>query len=75
MAFALNVKCQEGKKIDWKRPLVKCNISKSDNKIYHLPFDQQYDRIKINISKGEMFAYTIDEAVSKGFRRAKKWVG
>jgi len=75
MATALNVKCQEFHKIDWKRPLIKCNISKKGDKIFHLPFDQQYDRIKINIRDGEMFTHSIEDAVSKGFRRAKKWVG
>jgi hypothetical protein len=28
--------------------MIKCNISKrSGEKIYHLPFDQQYDKVKI----------------------------
>jgi hypothetical protein len=26
--------------------MIKCNVNQG-NKIYHLPFDQQYDRIKI----------------------------
>lgn len=27
-------------------PLIKCNVSMRDGeKIYHLPFDQQYDRV------------------------------
>lgn len=56
-------------------PLVKCNISKDGEKIYHLPFDQQYDRINITYSKGEFYAYTIKEAEEKGFRHAYKWSG
>lgn len=43
-------------------------------KIYHLPFDQQYDATKIN-SAGEFMATTIAEAENAGFRRAHKWFG
>lgn len=43
-------------------------------KIYHLPFDQQYDNVKIN-KPGECFAFTVKEAEGKGFRRAYKWFG
>ena len=59
-------------------PRIKCNIGKTDNgiptKIYHLPFDQQYDRTQI-IQKGEFFATTVQEAEDAGFRRAHKWIG
>ena len=53
-------------------PRIKCNINNKE-KIYHLPFDQQYDRTIIGDQKGEFFAWTIQEAVDKGFRRAKKY--
>lgn len=56
-------------------PLVKCNISHSGEKIYHLPFDQQYDRINIDISKGNSYVYTVLEAEEKGFRHAYRWRG
>jgi len=49
-------------------PVIKCNINQG-NKIYHLPFDQQYDRTQI-CKKGEFFASTVKEAVDAGFRRA-----
>jgi hypothetical protein len=42
-------------------------------KIYHLPFDQQYDRTKIRPGTGEKYAYTVAEAENDGFRRAWKW--
>ena len=42
--------------------------------IYHLPFDQQLDTTRIDISKGECYAYTVKEAVEKGFRRAYKHI-
>lgn len=57
-------------------PLIKCNISNRTNeKIYHLPLDQQYDSIIIGDNTGEFYASTINEAVGKGFRRAYKWKG
>lgn len=49
-------------------PLIKCNINQG-NKIYHLPFDQQYDRTKI-CNPGEFYACSVKEAVDAGFRRA-----
>lgn len=51
-------------------PMIKCNVSETGEKIYHLPFDRYYDKIKIESHKGEFFAQTVKEAVAKGFRRA-----
>ena len=58
-----------------KYPQIKCNIGKDGEKIYHLPFDQQYDTIKIEKEKGECFAFTIKEAEKLGFRHAMRWQG
>ncbi len=59
-------------------PRIKCNIGKDEfgikTKIYHLPFDQQYDRTRIKKGEG-FFAYTVKEAVNQGFRRAYKYYG
>lgn len=59
-------------------PCIKCNIGKDEyggqTKIYHLPFDQQYDATKID-SPGEFFAVTVKEAEDAGFRRAFKFFG
>lgn len=55
-------------------PRIKCNISASGEKIYHLPFDQKYDATKID-KQGEFYAWTIREAEKKGFRRAFRWHG
>lgn len=54
-------------------PMIKCNVSKNGEKIYHLPFDQQYD--KINIQKGThcQYVWTVVEAEKNGFRRAYAW--
>ena len=56
-------------------PAVKCNIGASGERIYHLPFDQQYDRVKITVRKGERFCWTVKEAEELGFRRAFRWRG
>ena len=43
-------------------PIIKCNISLRDgSKIYHLPFDQQYDRTLIEC-KDECYVQTVAEA-------------
>ena len=49
-------------------PMIKCNIN-NGNKIYHLPFDQQYWRTVID-KPGEFYAITVKEATKAGFRRA-----
>lgn len=59
------------KKLD-DYPMIKCNFN-NDNKIYHLPFDQQYYRTKIE-HPGEFYAWTIEEAVNAGFRRARRYM-
>jgi len=56
-------------------PLVKCNIGRSSGeKIYHLPFDQQYDTVQVEYDKGECYVDTIKEAERKGFRRAHRHI-
>lgn len=60
-------------------PRIKCNVGRDSygfkTKIYHLPFDQQYDNVIIEPQKGECFAFTVEEAENKGFRRAYTWHG
>lgn len=51
-------------------PVIKCNISHTGEKIYHLPFDQQYDRVIVDTARGEFFASTVSDAEAAGFRRA-----
>ena len=73
----LDVKVIENRDFE-EFPRIKCNINRdefgSETKIYHLPMDQQYDRTRIT-KVGECFAFTVEEAVRKGFRRAYKWLG
>ena len=56
-------------------PRIKCNISRSGERIYHLPFDQQYDTTVITPATGELWARTVAEAEAAGFRRAWRWRG
>ena len=71
-AQSLNIKVFEDVPLE-KYPMIKCNINRrTKEKIYHLPFDQQYDNVKID-DVGEFFAMTVQEAEDAGFRRAKRW--
>ena len=57
-------------------PRIKCNINRSTGeKIYHLPFDQQYDSARIDKTQGEFYALTVAEAETNGFRRAFRHFG
>lgn len=59
-------------------PRIKCNYGRNeygiDTKIYHLPFDQQYDKIKMD-RRDNFYTYNVKEAMNKGFRRAFKYYG
>ncbi len=59
-----------------KYPSVKCNVSRrTGEKIYHLPFDQQYDKTLIETERNECYVETCEEAEARGFRRAWRWKG
>ncbi len=57
--------------MDRNYPVIKCNVN-GNTKIYHLPFDQQYDRVRIVPAKGELYVRTTAEAERLGFRRAMR---
>lgn len=73
-AKELGIEVEENYKLRKDFPMIKCNISSSGERIYHLPFDQQYDKVKID-KKGEFLALTVKEAEVAGFRRAMRWHG
>jgi hypothetical protein len=51
-------------------PMIKCNVGMHDQqRLYHLPFDPQYDSIIIGNMKGERYVETVAEARALGFRR------
>ena len=57
-------------------PSVKCNVSRrTGERIYHLPFDQQYDTILIEQERMERYVETVAEAEALGFRHAFRWKG
>ena len=57
-------------------PRIKCNIARrTGERIYHLPFDQQYDSTVIEPGRGECYIATTAEAETLGFRRAWRWRG
>lgn len=70
VAEQLNVTYVEKKDIG-QFPRIKCNNG-IDGKIYHLPMDQQYDKVKL-IHKGDKKVFTVKQAVDEGYRRAYKW--
>jgi hypothetical protein len=73
-AEILGVKVYQEKKLE-DYPMIKCNMSSSGDKIYHLPFDQQYDKTIVNKADGDFYISTVNEAVARGFRRAFRWKG
>src|ERR1019366_201409 len=54
-------------------PRIKCNVGRGGERIYHLPFDQQYDSTIISPERGEAWVATTAEAEALGFRRAWRW--
>ena len=71
-ATSLGVVVREEVPLPSKYPIIKC--VEGSGKIYHLPFDQQYDKIKGNRA-GRFFVTTVQEAEDQGFRRAYRWSG
>lgn len=51
--------------------VIKGNISSSGEKIYHVPGQKYYNQTIINISAGERWFCTEEEAVSAGWRKSK----
>lgn len=70
-AKKLDIKVYEHLKFE-PYPAIKCNIGRSGEKIYHLPFDQQYDTVTVETRKGEMYVSTIKEAEDAGYRHAMR---
>ena len=75
VAEQLNVTYMENQQLG-DFPRIKCNNGVDENglktKIYHLPMDQQYDRVLLS-HQGDMKVFTVKEAVNAGYRRAYKW--
>ena len=50
--------------------VIKGNISRGGERIYHMPFQQFYSRTKIEEGKGERWFCTEEDAIDAGWRRA-----
>lgn len=74
-AKELKIKVIEGYPLK-QYPAIKCNVARRDGtKIYHLPFDQQYDKTIVEEERNECYVETVAEAENLGFRRAFRWRG
>ena len=73
VAYILNIDLRENVKLDKKYPKIKCNPDSPDGKIFHLPFDQQYDNFQLGNNPNAFYAKTVAEAEKMGFRRAYRW--
>ena len=72
----LSIGIAEEFQLSEKYPSIKCNISRRNGeKIYHLPFDQQYDRTLIEEERNECYIDTVEKAENLGYRRAWRWRG
>lgn len=70
----LGIELKENFKFNKDYPSIKCHTSKIDGtKIYHLPFDQQYDKTKLEKKYCEFYCKTVKEAEEAGFRRAFRY--
>jgi DUF2075 family protein len=73
-AGELGIELKENFKFDKDYSCIKCHTSKIDGtKIYHLPFDQQYDKTKLEKKYGEFYCKTVKEAEDAGFRGAFRY--
>lgn len=54
------------------RGMIKGNINKKGFKIYHMPNQESYKDVKINLKKGEKYFATEKEAQDEGFSKASK---
>jgi hypothetical protein len=70
-ALHLGVEVKENFKLNSNFPMIKCRVdAETRERIYHLPFDEQYDDVQIEPQRGECYARTVFEAEQLGFRRA-----
>lgn len=75
VADFLGIKVEECFPLD-DYPRIKCNVARhGEERIYHLPFDQQYDTTVVEPDRGECYIATVAEAEAQGFRRAWRWKG
>jgi hypothetical protein len=64
--------CPQGCKVPPPGCAVKGNISKTGERIYHLPGQQFYEKTVISPQRGESWFCTEAEARAKGWRKSKR---
>lgn len=79
IAKMLDVEVYQNIPFDNDYPRIKCNVTESGEKIYHLPFDQQYNNVIFNTHKNKfsddkLYVSTTAEAEVLGFRRAMRHI-
>lgn len=53
-------------------PMIKCWKRTESERYFYLPFDPNYDKIKINLDRGDFYVRTVKDSLEKGFKRAPK---
>ena len=72
-AGALGIQIIKEHPFDQNYPMIKCNLnSQTNDKIYHLPIDQQYDNVLMQ-NEERVYVKTVKEAMELGCRRAYRW--
>lgn len=70
-AARLKVEVKENFRLNVNFPVIKCRIDeRTRERLYHLPFDDLYDDVRVEPRRGECYARTVQEAEKLGFRRA-----
>ncbi len=50
--------------------LIKGNVSRQGDRIYHVPGDRTYNRVRMNGERGERWFCTEEQAIAAGWRKA-----
>ncbi len=50
--------------------LIKGNVSRKGDRIYHVPGDRTYNRVRMNAKRGERWFCTEEQAIAAGWRKA-----
>lgn len=53
--------------------LIKGNVSRNGERIYHVPGDRTYDRVRMDKGPDKRWFCTEEQAVAAGWRRASSW--
>ena len=53
--------------------LIKGNVSRKGERIYHVPGDRTYDRVRMERGPDKRWFCTEEQAVAAGWRKASSW--